>query len=166
MQAALDGHFQMITVRNGRQNRRCARPQNAAEYMLGRMTTPQQFLESFLREKAAAYSDARTRLSPVYAKYFGEPLAQHAERFMPKDTVRAIVEDVRHSNGSASAVTRERFASADIRTRYRLTAVGESWKIIGIDRECFLCRGTGQSGGSRCQKCDGEGWYGPDRDVV
>ena len=36
---------------------------------------------------------------------------------------------------------------------------GESWTIIGIDRECVLCRGTGQSGGSRCQKCDGEGWY-------
>ena len=31
--------------------------------------------------------------------------------------------------------------------------------IIGIDHECFMCRGTGLSGGSRCQKCGGEGWY-------
>ena len=25
------------------------------------------------------------------------------------------------------------------------------------DREYYFCRGTGQSGGLRCQKCDGEG---------
>ena len=123
------------------------------------MTTPQQFVESFLREKAAAYSDTRTRLAPVYAKYFGEPLSRHAEHFMPRDTVRAVVEDVRQSDGVASAVAREHFRSADLRTRYRLRAAGESWKVIGIDRECFLCGGTGQSGCSRCQKCDGEGWY-------
>ena len=123
------------------------------------MTTPQQFVESFLREKAAAYSDTRTRLAPVYAKYFGEPLSRHAEHFMPRATVRAVVEDVRQSDGVASAVAREHFRSADLRVRYRLKVVGESWKITGIDHECFLCRGTGQSGGSRCQKCDGEGWY-------
>ncbi len=123
------------------------------------MTTPQQFVESFLREKAAAYTEARARLAPVYTKYFGEPLLQRAERFMPRDTVRAVVEDVMQSDSIASAVTREQFGSADLRTRYRLAAAGESWKIIGIDRECFLCRGTGQSGGLRCQKCDGEGWY-------
>jgi len=123
------------------------------------MTTPQQFIESFLQEKAAAYAETRARLGPVYTKYFGEPLLQHAEQFMPRDTVRAVVEDVRQSDGVASAVTRERFRSADIRTRYRLTTIGESWRIIGIDRECFLCGGAGQSGGLRCQKCDGEGWY-------
>src|SRR5262245_16925267 len=130
------------------------------------MTTPQQFIESFLRDKAAAYSDTRMRLAPVYAKYFGEPLSAHTEHFMPRDTVRAVVEDVRQSDGTASAVTRERVRRAEMRTRYRLAAVGENWKIVGIDRECFFCRGSGRSGGSQCQKCDGEGWYEPDRDAV
>src|SRR4051812_20598487 len=130
------------------------------------MTTPQQFIESFLREKSAAYVDTRTRLTPVYAKYFGEPLSQHAERFMPRDTLRAIIEDVRQSDGVASAVTREHFRSGDLRTRYRLAASGESWKIIDIDRECFLCHGTGRSDGSRCEKCDGEGWDQPDKDAT
>jgi hypothetical protein len=133
---------------------------------LDRMTTPQQFLESFLREKAAAYTDTRARLTPVYAKYFGEPLLHHAHQFMPVDTVRAVVEDVRQSGGTASAVTRERVRSADLRNRYRLAADGESWRIVGIDRECLFCRGTGRSDGSRCQKCGGEGWYEPDRDAV
>src|SRR5436190_19113636 len=109
------------------------------------MSTPRQFLECFLQEKTAAWAVARPHLSAVHSKYFGEPLSQQAERFMPRATVRAEVEDERQSDGTASAVTREHFPTADIRTRYRLAASGESWKIIGIDRECFFCRGTGQS---------------------
>ena len=130
------------------------------------MTTPQQFIEAFLREKTAAWAVARPQLRDVLTKYFGEPLSRHAEHFMPVDTVRAVVEDVTQSNGVATAVTREHVRRADIRTRYRLAAVGETWKIVGIDHECFLCRGTGQSEGGRCQKCDGEGWYELDRDAV
>ena len=126
---------------------------------LGRMTTPQQFLESFLQEKTAAWAEARPRLMTVYAKYFGEPLSQHADWFMPRDAVREVVEDVRQSNGVATAVAREYFKTSDMRTRYRLAAVSESWKIIGIDRECSFCRGTGQSSFTRCQHCDGEGWH-------
>jgi hypothetical protein len=85
-------------------------------------------------------------------------LSQHADFFMPRDTVRAVVEDVRQSDGVACCVTREHVRSADIRTRYRLAAAGESWKIVGIDRECFLCRGTGQSSdgdtsGSEAKSC-------------
>jgi hypothetical protein len=131
------------------------------------MTTPQQFLESCLVERTAAFAEARVHLATVFAKYFGEPLLGHADFFMPRDTVRAVLEDVTQSGGVASGVTRERVRSADIRTRYRLAAIGESWKIVGIDRECFLCRGSGQSSdGSRCLKCDGEGYYEPDRDAV
>jgi hypothetical protein len=125
--------------------------------------SPQQFLECFLQEKTAAWAEARPRLKTVYAKYFGQPLSQHEERFMPRDEVRAVIEDVKQSNGIASVVAREHFKNANLRTRYRLAASGERWKIVGIDHECFLCRGTGQSGHSKCQKCGGEGWYEPDR---
>ncbi len=130
------------------------------------MTTPQQFLESFLQEKTAAWAEARPHLTTVYTKYFGEPLLQHANYFMPKDTVHTIVEDMWQSEGVASAVTREHFKKADLRMRYRLAASGESWNIIGIDRECFMCRGTGQSNGVSCQQCNGEGWCEPARDVT
>jgi hypothetical protein len=78
---------------------------------------------------------------------------------MPRDGVREIVEDVRQSDGVVTAVTREHFKTADIRTRYHLTPVGDTWKIVRIDRQCVWCQGTGQSDGSRCQKCDGEGWH-------
>src|SRR5215212_5622823 len=123
------------------------------------MTRPREFLECFLQKKTAAWAEARPHLSAVHSKYFGEPLSQHAEHFMPAAKVRAIVEDVRLSDGVASAVARERLPTADIRKRYRLTASGDTWRIIGIDHGCFMCRGTGTSGVSRCQKCGGEGWY-------
>jgi len=126
------------------------------------MTTPQSFLELFLKEKTAAWAQARPHLTNVYTKYFGEPLLRHAEQFMPRE-FHAVIEDVRQSGGGATAVAREHFKSADLRTRYRLTAIEEGWKIVGIDHECFLCRGTGQSNGLRCEKCGGEGWFEPER---
>ncbi len=93
-------------------------------------------------------------------------MTRHAERFMPRDAMRAVIEDARQSDNVASVVAREHFKSADLRTRYRLAALGESWKIVGIDHECLLCQGTGQCRGSRCHKCGGDGWYEPDRDAV
>ena len=130
------------------------------------MIPPQQFLESFLREKTAAWAEARPHLTAVFTKYFGAPLLPHVDYFLPRAAVRAIVEDVRQADDVASAVTREHFPRADIRTRYRLAASGESWRIIGIDRECFLCRGTGQSNGANCQHCAGAGWYETNKDAV
>jgi hypothetical protein len=123
------------------------------------MITPRQFLECFLQDKATAWAEARRPLRGVYHRYFGVPLSQHTEHFMPRATAEAEVEDVRQADGRASAVTREHFVTADIRTRYRLVASGASWRIIGIDRECFICRGKGESVGFRCQKCHGERWY-------
>jgi hypothetical protein len=133
---------------------------------LGRMITPQQFLECFLQEKTAAWAQARPHLTTVYTKYFGHPLSQHAEEFMPIATVRAIVEDVKQSAGSATGITREHFKSADIRTRYHLLAIEETWKIVRIDRQCFVCSGTGRSGSSQCKACGGEGWHDPRGDAA
>lgn len=130
------------------------------------MTTPQQFLESFLLEKTAAWAEARPHLSAVHAKFFGEPLSRHSEHYMPLARVRAVVDDVRRSDRMTAVITREHVRRVDIRIRYRLAAVGESWKIVGIDHECFRCRGTGQVGDSRCQKCNGEGWYELEIDAV
>lgn len=123
------------------------------------MDTPQRFLELFLEEKRAAWAEARPKLTSGYAKYFGEPLSQRAEQFMPRDVVRVQVEDVKQSGSIASAVTREHFKTADICTRYRLAAEGESWRIIGIDRKCYFCHGTGKFRGSQCQNCAGGGWH-------
>jgi hypothetical protein len=130
--------------------------------MLGRMTTPEQFLESFLQERAAAYAEANVRLLPVHAKYFGEPLSKHSGDFLMRDRVQTVFEDVKQSVESAIVITREPMKrNAVERKRYHLSAVGEGWKIIRIDWQCFLCGGTGRSGDDACQTCDGDGWYDP-----
>ena len=125
------------------------------------MSTPQQFLESFLHEKLAIYADANVRLAPMFARYFGEPLLDRAGDFLLLARMREVIDDVAESAGSALVVTSiqsERFAGASIRARYHLAATGETWKITRIDRQCVYCRGTGQSGQAPCQQCGGEGW--------
>jgi hypothetical protein len=126
------------------------------------MTTPQQFLESFLKEKAAAYTVANKGLEPLYSKSFGEPLLRHARDFLLRNRAEHVFEDVKQSDDSAVIVTREHFELRDLRIRYHLVANAEEWKIVRIDWECFLCRGTGHSrAGTICRKCAGEGWYDP-----
>lgn len=123
------------------------------------MTTPQQFLESFLKERAAAYSIANARLVPLYAGYFGEPLSQHTKDLLLRENLE-LVEDVKHSGDSAVIVTREHFELRDLQKRYHLAAVRQEWKIVRIDWECFLCRGSGRArSGTACRICRGEGWY-------
>src|SRR5881394_23862 len=119
------------------------------------MATPQQFLGSFLRQKAAAYADANVRLLPIYTQYFGEPLSKHARDFMLHDAAEVEFEDVNQSGDSARVITRQHFRSGDIRTRYHLAAAAESWRIVQIDRACFFCFGTGRSGDSPCERCAG-----------
>lgn len=130
------------------------------------MITPRQFLESFVQEKNAAWAKARPHLIAVYEKYFGEPLLQHVDYYMPWDQLRAVIEEVRQSDDVASAVICEHFKSAEVRKRYHLAAAGESWRIIGIEIECFVCRGNGQLNGVKCEHCNGEGWRESARDAA
>ena len=121
------------------------------------MITPQQFLEAFFREKVSIYAEANLQLAPVYARYFGDPVSKRIHDFLLIDHVKAVVEEVKQSNDSAVAITSEGWGKTSIRTRYHLAPSGESWKIIGIDRQCLQCLMSGPS--QECQKCGGEGWY-------
>jgi hypothetical protein len=125
------------------------------------MTPPQEFIEAFLREKAAVYDEANTRLEPVLAKYCGEPLSQRAEDFLLRD--RQVVDQASQSGSSAFVITRAHFRSADLRLRYHLSAAGESWRIVRMDRPCFCCSGTGKLGKEVCRECGGEGWCDQDK---
>jgi DnaJ-class molecular chaperone len=120
------------------------------------MTPPQEFLEAFFREKAEVYADANTRLEPLLVRYFGEPLSQRTQGFLLSD--RQVVDEVFRSGSSAKVTTRARYPTADLRQRFHLTAVGESWKIVRIDRQCFYCQGTGRQRNEVCRQCRGEGW--------
>lgn len=104
-------------------------------------------------------------MAPLHAKCFGEPLLRHAGDLLLRDRAEHVFEDLKQSVDSAVMVTREHFELRDLRMRYHLAAVGEEWKIVRIDWECFLCHGSGrQRSGKVCRKCGGEGWYDPRKD--
>ena len=108
------------------------------------MQTPEQFLSSFLKGRAAAYALANEKLAPLHAKCFGEPLLGHAGDFLLRDGSQAAFEEVRSSGDTVTIITREHFEIRDLCLRYHLAKVSEEWRIVRIDRECVLCRGTGQ----------------------
>jgi hypothetical protein len=58
------------------------------------VSTPEDFLRAFLRERDLAYAGVNERLSAVHTKYFGEPLSQHAAEFLLHD--RANVHTPNH----------------------------------------------------------------------
>jgi hypothetical protein len=127
------------------------------------MKSPQEVLESFLREKAEIFADADKRLAPLHAKYFGQPLLPNASDFLLRDTAQAVFEDVAVSEGLAKITTLERIKTHDLRMRYHLAKSGATWKIVRIDRECFYCQRTGKRSGAQCSVCGGEGWFDPRR---
>ena len=124
------------------------------------MNTPKQFLESFFQERAAAYAVANVGLRSIHAQYFGEPLLQHAGDFLMPERVQEVVESVKLANDSALIITQRATKGAVVfHTRYLLLTDGESWKIVRIEWQCFMCHGTGQHAAVVCPTCGGEGWY-------
>src|SRR5438093_1282224 len=83
--------------------------------------------ESFFHEKAAASAEANAHLVPVYKKYFGQPLLERARNLLLHDGAEQDFEDVKQSASSAVVIVREHFRLGDIRRRYHLAAIGESW---------------------------------------
>ena len=124
------------------------------------MSTPDQFLRSFLRERDSAYAGVNERLSAVHAKYFGEPLAKHSRDFLLHDRADAAFETVQQTADSAVIVTCHHVHNVDIRERYHLALVNAGWRITRIDHECF-CRVWEESMRKSCPQCHGEGWYDP-----
>jgi len=128
--------------------------------MFGNMSSPEEFLRSFLRERDSAYAGINERLSAVHTKYFGEPLSKHASDFLLHERADAAFEVVHQLADSVVIVTSWPFRNHNIRERYHLAAMGAGWRISRIDRECF-CHVWDASQRKSCPQCHGEGWYDP-----
>lgn len=96
------------------------------------MVKPEQFVMSFLNARAEAYAAATAQLAPIYSRYFGRSLLKHSRSFMPRDKVNATIAEVKQVVGLTEVFVRERINDTDIGTRYRLSRVVDSWKIVDI----------------------------------
>ena len=123
------------------------------------MQSPQDFMQSFLREKGDMNQVNYQRSVVLHRKFFSEEYVKsmqdwHAEREKnPEAVVSAEV-----SGTSAKVITSEIFAERQLRHRYLLQHSGSDWRIYGKEWECFACHGTGRKGTVDCPICGGVGW--------
>jgi len=122
-----------------------------------------QRIEDFLQD----YFQGRTEMQRSLGKLYG-PLAA---RFLAPSYVhfnhRKSVADSEaerilsvQTTGTTAEVITCGWLGADHRTRYRLSADTDSWKIAGVEIECGVCHGSGKwkDQQSDCRICKGKGW--------
>lgn len=87
------------------------------------MITPQQFVERFLQEKTAVFTDANLRLAALFENYFGGPMSQRINDHLLAD--RQVVEKVTETDSTALVYTCAEFSKV-LRRRFRLLRSGAS----------------------------------------
>jgi hypothetical protein len=125
--------------------------------------SPDDTLREFFLEKAAIFAETNSRLSVIYNKYLADPA--FARRFLLRDPSKVVFEPVKENGPLALIVVQQIDQCKDVappkvllRERYHLSSMDNCWQIIRLDRECFLCHGTGAFEGALCSECRGEGW--------
>jgi hypothetical protein len=123
------------------------------------METAREFMQRFLREKAAAQKAGHQINESLLKKFYGD---EYMHYFLDWQTAREkkpeILETVETAADSTVALTHDPFGRHQQRYRYHLRAEGAAWKIDGKEWECFACRGTAPGPRPNCQFCGGTGW--------
>ena len=119
----------------------------------------EEFIQDYFRDRTSLYRQA----SPLFAEHtrrFFLPtyIFSDHEQSIADSEAESIV-SIRDSDDHAEVITTG-FPSGHWRMRYRLAAIGDSWKITAIEMECGICHGSGKAkdGKSDCKLCKGAGW--------
>ena len=123
------------------------------------MQSPQEFMESFLREHAELLQTQFRQSVPFYEKHYDETFLKRYHKFHASEgqNPEALV-TVDVSGESATAITTKTLWESEQRYRYHLAQSGQSWRISKVDWRCHLCHGSGRFGEAVCDSCHGEGW--------
>jgi len=129
------------------------------------MHSPQEFMQSYLREHAELLHTQFRQSLPFYEKHYGEAFMRHYHKFHASETQnREALVSVDVSGESAIAITTKTLWESEQRCRYHLVSSKESWRITRIDWRCHLCNGSGRFGDAVCDSCHGEGWQNGKQD--
>src|ERR1700744_1811760 len=128
--------------------------------------TAQEFMESYLREKADLIkSDNRNRWA-FEEKFYSEEIMKHSysswkqqEELLPE--VLSVVTDC----GDVVKVVTTMPALRNSMTRYHLRIAGERSQICCTEFVCIDCGGSGQTAKGVCSRCGGTGWIDPAREL-
>jgi hypothetical protein len=118
------------------------------------MQSPQEFIESFLREKADMDQVNSQRSIVLNQKFFAEEYVRSLKEWYAK-LEPEILANVEVSDTSAKVITVQTCDERQLRSRYLLRLSGSDWQIYGKEWECIICHVTGQKGTSNCHFCGG-----------
>jgi len=123
------------------------------------MQSAQEFIESFLREKAVVFRLTRQACHQFDKKFFSESIVTCRSNWN-EDRNRNLesVSLIDTSNDTVSFITTELIFRRTHRKRYHLRISENKWEIHKQEDECFLCKGTGLSAEKPCRHCHGIGW--------
>jgi DnaJ-class molecular chaperone len=130
------------------------------------MQTAEEFMQSYLRDKAEMQQFQHEKIKEFHRKYFGESYIKYLSDWQDaKKHNPEIFVSIELSRLSAKAITSEPLGNTQQRYCYDLVVSGQGWKIERKTWECFACRGIGRGDRNICNVCNGKGWTDPRKDT-
>lgn len=121
------------------------------------MQSPQEFIESFIREKKDIGSRSFQVTASFYRKFLTGEYAKALEDCLADREPETVV-SVEASETSARVIRVGAVRKHRLRHRYPLRVSGSTWQIFGRESECYACGGKGRIGTIDCEACGGAGW--------
>jgi hypothetical protein len=123
------------------------------------MQSAQEFIESFLREKAEALRSSRNTHRQLREKFFSKEIVQFYSKWEEeRDKNPESVSIIEITDNTASFITSELIREKLWRNRHHLRFSENKWEIHKMEAECFVCKGTGNHADKPCRVCGGIGW--------
>jgi len=123
------------------------------------MQSVQEFIESFLREKAETLRANQQTYQKIREKFFAKNKVEaHLKWREERDNNPECVSIIETTDNSTLFITSELINKRLWRHRYHVRLSGTNWEIHKEESECFLCKGTGKHSDKPCHICQGVGW--------
>jgi hypothetical protein len=134
----------------------CMKPEAATQ-------TAQEFMESYLREKAELMKTDNKMRGAFEEKFYSEAIMKYIypsrERTleMNRDMLLAVAVD---GDEAKAVTTKPPVGSDEIQPmqRYHLRRAGKRWRIFCTESTCMNCNGSGRIPKGSCAICGGTGW--------
>ncbi len=124
---------------------------------LSNMQSVQEFLTDYFRSRTDILRQQARLREPHYQRYLAPNYQMvDPERGFRNSANERILEVTKLDKGCQ--VITSGLQPAMGRLKYHVSTTPDSWQIQYIERECFLCHGSGSHGEGSCHPCGGKGW--------
>jgi hypothetical protein len=125
------------------------------------MTTIEQFMTDYFRERTKLYRAELELLAPLRQAYFTPDCRFDSRQGSVERSEAEKIVSTSQEGEEILVIATSRHGRDDklARTlRYHLHQNGESWRIHQVELECPSCHGTGMALSEHCRFCGGKGW--------